>query len=60
MPVSTKHQFICKECQFKKIYILGDNRTILDIIKKCPKCGGVMEKGEFLFRSCKERRFYKD
>jgi predicted nucleic-acid-binding Zn-ribbon protein len=44
MPVALPYKFTCKKCGYSKVYLIGDSITPLDFIKKCPKCGEVMER----------------
>jgi len=44
MPVALPYKFTCKKCRYSKTYLIGDSITPLDFIKKCPKCGEVMER----------------
>lgn len=42
MPIAQKRVFKCKKCGYSKTYTIGDCLTPNDLMKKCPKCGGMM------------------
>ena len=57
MPISMNYLFYCEKCNYKKIYLIGDNRLPLDMIKKCPKCNTIM-KYELCEDDCKQKDIF--
>jgi NAD-dependent SIR2 family protein deacetylase len=40
--ISVDLPFVCIKCGYEKKYRVGDCLTTKDLVKKCPKCDGVM------------------
>jgi predicted RNA-binding Zn-ribbon protein involved in translation (DUF1610 family) len=39
-------EYKCPKCGYKKVFYFGDTLTPIDFIKKCPRCGALMDRGE--------------